>query len=340
MQPVLKGGRQVPMFVPVSDLRGHSTQTYGERSGDEWSLLREALAGPEAPAAEPDTVAVAQLVAEAQPVAGGPALEEELAALRDLWTPDEPAAAAGPEVGEAADLDTPGEEVDVVAEEPHVADFPVDETLSLDVARLADEVAALTGALVEEREARRVLEEALAQQHDYAEVLAAAVQEVDRLTETLADERSRRAELESIVTALSERVAELDVQLAQTAEAEVAYEVEVEAAYEDEVEAEVDDEVEVEVDDVVEDEPTIYAGPERRVSDDRRSTRERRRGLPPRDGRRRAPLRAARLEEVAALVPADEPDESHGEAWVRRLDEVATAATAWSSNDLDRLRPE
>jgi regulator of replication initiation timing len=106
-----------------------------------------------------------------------------------------------------------------------------------------------------------------------------------------------------------------------------------------------------------------YVGPERRASDtdlrsefERLTQGERRRGLRPRDGGRRRPLRARRDDEVqpvaaADLSPVDDErdDGDHHDfdsrelvmsGWSDRLRDVAASTVTWSDEDLERLRAQ
>jgi hypothetical protein len=86
-------------------------------------------------------------------------------------------------------------------------------------------------------------------------------------------------------------------------------------------------------------------GPERREGEDRRAGTERRRGV--RGVKRERPLRArdvAPVEEPVAQV-TDGEDAQHGleaepSVWRSRLHEVAGSVSAWSAEDIDRLRAE
>jgi hypothetical protein len=96
--------------------------------------------------------------------------------------------------------------------------------------------------------------------------------------------------------------------------------------------------------------PAAFDGPERRAVEDRRTASERRRGLPARPLRARPKPHAA---EEQAPEPVDEVTdqtddsdaldvepqvEEQPSVWKSRLSDVAGSVSAWSSDDIERLR--
>jgi hypothetical protein len=179
-----------------------------------------------------------------------------------------------------------------------------------------------------------------------AVVVDAVAELTERVDEMAADLREERAARERLAGQLDRLAVELDVVLGEA----LATERQSRQQLEDTLR---------QVQATLTEAAPAYEGPERRTGEDRRSAGERRRGLPPR------PLRARRVaDEVEAPAPLAPPDvrdaidvadedvvtdvdvvdeaehpvdETTG-AWKSRLHDVAGSVSAWSADDIDRLR--
>jgi hypothetical protein len=161
------------------------------------------------------------------------------------------------------------------------------------------------------------------------EALAALTARVDELTEALEEERAERERLAGQLDTLA---AELDAVLGEA----LADEREQRQGIEDALR-----QVQATLSDAT---APAYDGPERRTAPERRVAGDRRRS----GARRERPLRARDFapqpEPEAADAPhVEEPDDiDHVEArpseWRSRLHEVAGSVSAWSADDIDRLR--
>jgi hypothetical protein len=166
------------------------------------------------------------------------------------------------------------------------------------------------------------------------ELLAALAERVEELSSDLADERRRREELAEQLDLLAQ---ELDGVLGEALDEERQRQGQLEAT--------------------LREVQTTLAGAsppspgDRRSGVDRRTAAERQRGLAPRPLRRRSTDAVAKPAvddeppvEIDADVPVD--DETHEveaeqpSIWKTRLDEVAGSVSAWTPDDVDRLRSD
>ena len=180
-------------------------------------------------------------------------------------------------------------------------------------------------------------EEAQATEPDEPEVveeLAELAERVDQLASELREERAARERLASQLDRLAE---ELDAVLGEA------------LATERQGREQLEETLRQVQSTLSESSPAAFDGPERRAGEDRRTAAERRRGLPARPLRARPKRGDEAAEEQAAEPieeitdqsdePAFEPEvEEQPSVWKSRLSDVAGSVSAWSSDDIERLR--
>ena len=160
--------------------------------------------------------------------------------------------------------------------------------------------------------------------HEVAQLLA----RVEALAAALEAEQTER---EHLAAQLDRLATEFDAVLGEALDEERARREQVEATLR-------------ELQTTIADASSTWDGVERRSGVDRRSAAERRRGLAPR------PLRGRRATDMIDEEPPAPADEAHDQlddeplederpsVWKSRLNDVAGSVSAWSSDDIDRLR--
>jgi uncharacterized coiled-coil protein SlyX len=165
---------------------------------------------------------------------------------------------------------------------------------------------------------------------DASDVLARLVARVTELEAVLEEERTERERLSAQLDRLA---TEFDAVLGEALDEERHRREQVETALRD-------------LQTTLADGSSPWNGGERRSGVDRRSAAERHRGLAPRPLRGRRSSDAAANEPAvtdgptpdAAAVEANQDDADQPSLWKSRLSDVAGSVSAWSTDDVDRLR--
>jgi hypothetical protein len=303
-----------------------------------WAMVAAASAEAEAATEtasvlEPETENASETEAEAAPAAPWP-IGDEWEDLRQVLAGDDPAPAAEDDAADDDDARVDDEWDDLrqvlAGDGPTPADHDDDED---------DELDPVVGVDIDDTHETDDTDET--DEHDddtddgVAEALAALAERVEQLTADLDEERAAR---EALAVQLDRLAGELDAVLGEALADERQQRQQIEEALR---------QVQTTLAEAA---PAVWDGVERRSGTDRRTAAERRRGLPERPlrarGRRRTDVEEFDDEPVVE-APSDESVEDDDvtpgveerpSAWKSRLHHVAGSVSAWSADDIDRLR--